>query len=65
MSDRARRGAASSALFCDLRRLTRRYTRTPGDDRMKIDMWKNESLWITDFRVYEKNPNPNPGVPHE
>jgi hypothetical protein len=26
---------------------------------------KNESLWITDFRVYEKNRNPNPGVPHE
>jgi hypothetical protein len=26
---------------------------------------KNESLWITDFRVYEKNPNPTPGVPHE
>jgi hypothetical protein len=25
---------------------------------------KNESLWITDFRVYEKNPNPAPGVPH-
>jgi hypothetical protein len=25
---------------------------------------KNESLWITDFRVYEKNPNPTPGVPH-
>jgi hypothetical protein len=26
---------------------------------------KNESIWITDFRVYEKNPNPNPGLPHE
>ena len=26
---------------------------------------KNESLWITDFRVYEKNPNPAPGVPHQ
>ena len=26
---------------------------------------KNESLWITDFRVYEKNPNPTPNVPHE
>jgi hypothetical protein len=26
---------------------------------------KNESLWITDFRVYEKNPNPTPTVPHE
>jgi hypothetical protein len=26
---------------------------------------KNESLWIRDFRVYEKNSNPNPGVPHE
>ena len=25
---------------------------------------KNESIWITDFRVYEKNNNPNPGVPH-
>ena len=25
---------------------------------------KNESLWITDFRVYEKNPNPTPTVPH-
>jgi hypothetical protein len=25
---------------------------------------KNESLWITDFRVYEKNTNPAPGVPH-
>jgi hypothetical protein len=25
---------------------------------------KNESIWITDFRVYEKNTNPNPGVPH-
>ncbi len=25
---------------------------------------KNESIWITDFRVYEKNPNPTPGVPH-
>jgi hypothetical protein len=25
---------------------------------------KNESLWITDFRVYEKNSNPNPGLPH-
>lgn len=25
---------------------------------------KNESLWITDFRVYEKNSNPTPGVPH-
>ena len=21
--------------------------------------------WITDFRVYEKNSNPNPGMPHE
>lgn len=20
---------------------------------------------ITDFRVYERNPNPNPGLPHE
>jgi hypothetical protein len=26
---------------------------------------KNESIWITDFRVYEKNSNPNPGVPHD
>jgi hypothetical protein len=26
---------------------------------------KNESVWITDFRVYEKNPNPTPGVPHQ
>jgi hypothetical protein len=26
---------------------------------------KNESLWSRDFRVYEKNSNPNPGVPHE
>ena len=26
---------------------------------------KNESLWLTDFRVYEKNSNPDPGVPHE
>jgi hypothetical protein len=26
---------------------------------------KNESLWVTDFRVYEKDPNPNPGLPHE
>jgi hypothetical protein len=26
---------------------------------------KNEHIWITDFRVYEKNPNPNPGLPHE
>jgi hypothetical protein len=25
---------------------------------------KNESIWITGFRVYEKNTNPNPGVPH-
>ncbi len=24
---------------------------------------KNESIWIADFRVYEKNPNPTPGVP--
>jgi hypothetical protein len=24
---------------------------------------KNESIWITDFRVYEKNSNPTPGVP--
>jgi hypothetical protein len=26
---------------------------------------KNESVWMTDFRVYEKNPNPDPGLPHE
>jgi hypothetical protein len=26
---------------------------------------KNESLWLTDFRVYEKNSNPAPGVSHE
>jgi hypothetical protein len=25
---------------------------------------KNESIWITDFRVYEKNTNPDPGLPH-
>ncbi len=25
---------------------------------------KNESLWVSDFRVYEKNPNPNPGETH-
>jgi hypothetical protein len=26
---------------------------------------KNESLWISDFRLYEKNSNPTPSVPHE
>jgi hypothetical protein len=26
---------------------------------------KNEALWITDFRIYEKNSNPTPGVPHD
>jgi hypothetical protein len=26
---------------------------------------KNESLWVTDFRVYERNSNPAPGMPHE
>jgi len=26
---------------------------------------KNESIWLSDFRVYEKNTNPNPGQPHE
>jgi hypothetical protein len=26
---------------------------------------KNESLWVTDFRVYEKNPNPSPGTPRD
>jgi hypothetical protein len=25
---------------------------------------KNESIWIRDFKVYEKNTNPSPGVPH-
>jgi hypothetical protein len=25
---------------------------------------KNESVWLTDFRIYEKNPNPTPGLPH-
>ena len=26
---------------------------------------KNESLWIADLRVYEKNTNPEPGLPHD
>jgi hypothetical protein len=26
---------------------------------------KNESLWLTNFRLYEKNPNPVPGAAHE
>jgi hypothetical protein len=26
---------------------------------------KNESVWLTNFRVYEKNSNPNPGAPHD
>jgi hypothetical protein len=26
---------------------------------------KNESLWINDFRIYEKNANPAPGTPHD
>lgn len=26
---------------------------------------KNESLWVSDFRVYEKNTNPDPGAPHD
>jgi len=26
---------------------------------------KNESLWLTNFRIYEKNSNPIPGDPHE
>jgi len=26
---------------------------------------KNESVWLTNFRVYEKNANPDPGVPHQ
>lgn len=25
---------------------------------------KNESIWLSDLRVYEKNPNPNPGATH-
>ena len=26
---------------------------------------KNESIWLTNFRVYEKNSSPDPGTPHE
>ncbi len=26
---------------------------------------KNESLWLRDFRVYEKNSNPSPELPHD
>lgn len=26
---------------------------------------KNESLWITDIAIYEKNTNPEPGLPHD
>ncbi|MDR1810959.1 MAG: heparin lyase I family protein [Prevotella sp.] len=26
---------------------------------------KNESIWMCDFKVYEKNTNPNPGVAHD
>lgn len=26
---------------------------------------KNESLWVRDFRVYERNSNPDPGLPHD
>jgi len=26
---------------------------------------KNESLWLRDFRIYEKNSNPNPELPHD
>jgi hypothetical protein len=26
---------------------------------------KNESLWLTDFRIYEKNSNSSPGTPHQ
>lgn len=26
---------------------------------------KNESLWLTNLRVYEKDSNPTPGVPHD
>ena len=26
---------------------------------------KNESIWLSDFRVYEKNSNSNPGMPHD
>jgi hypothetical protein len=26
---------------------------------------KNESVWMCDFKVYEKNANPTPGVAHD
>jgi hypothetical protein len=26
---------------------------------------KNESIWLANFRLYEKNSNPDPGVPHD
>jgi hypothetical protein len=26
---------------------------------------KNESIWLRDFRIYEKNTNPTPDVPHD
>ncbi len=26
---------------------------------------KSESIWLTDFSIYEKNSNPTPGVPHD
>ena len=43
--------------------------RSLGNGRLNQDpvgqnpLLKNESMWITDFRVYEKNPNPTPGEP--
>jgi hypothetical protein len=43
--------------------------RSLGNGRLNQDpvgqnpLLKNESIWLTDFRVYEKNPNPTPGVP--
>jgi hypothetical protein len=26
---------------------------------------KNESVWMCDFNIYEKNTNPNPGLSHD
>jgi len=26
---------------------------------------KNESIWLSDFRLYEKNTNPTPELPHD
>lgn len=26
---------------------------------------KNESMWVTDFKIYEKNTNPNPSLAHD